>query len=591
MGLVARLLGIETADQLTTHPLRGSLFGNWVVVELIKGRFNRGASCSPAGSAPARLTAAGGRDTFPDAMDRSSGKRSYSLGWLIALIAIASVSVVVYLITYFIDAEDPGLGNLVRLLFSPESQQALGNMPEVITAVLGVAITVVAIIVELAANRYTPRITELFVTAPINVATLGFFVVTGLLCVWVSLTAGAEGLVAHTGTVVCVVAATVCMIILLPYFAFVFAFLDPHHIIDHMAASALGAIRRGGRVRGVGARRAKQLAVRGIEQLADVALNAIENKDKVICMHAVDSLGRLMLRYAVDKSACHERWFLLDESVRENPDFISMHEEVLADIEKGRLWLEMKVLRQYQMLYGETLNRMRDINYLIAIDTRKVAEDAMSRDDELVAALALKFFNTYLRATINGRDVRTAYNVLNQYRLLAEAALRAGRDAVALEIARRFQYYGQLGFTSGLPFVLETAAYDLCNLNETAFAIGSPACDALLAVFLEVDKEAEEGHALEASLRGVRKAQIKLATCYLTSGAEHLARTIFDDMREEVPSRLSSIREELGSITSKDFWEISDRGVNFDYLDPRRRAALDTFFGWFSQLESAGAGR
>ncbi|MCF7837495.1 MAG: ATP-binding protein [Candidatus Marinimicrobia bacterium] len=41
-GLVARLLGIEAPDQLLTHPLRGALFENWVVAELLKGRFNRG---------------------------------------------------------------------------------------------------------------------------------------------------------------------------------------------------------------------------------------------------------------------------------------------------------------------------------------------------------------------------------------------------------------------------------------------------------------------------------------------------------------------------------------------------------------------
>ena len=34
--------------------------------------------------------------------------------------------------------------------------------------------------------------------------------------------------------------------------------------------------------------------------------------------------------------------------------------------------------------------------------------------------------NSYLRATLNARDVRTAYNVLNQYRLLVEAMLRGG---------------------------------------------------------------------------------------------------------------------------------------------------------------------
>ncbi len=43
VGLAIRLLGIESYRQLATHPLRGSLFENWVVAELMKGRLNRGA--------------------------------------------------------------------------------------------------------------------------------------------------------------------------------------------------------------------------------------------------------------------------------------------------------------------------------------------------------------------------------------------------------------------------------------------------------------------------------------------------------------------------------------------------------------------
>jgi predicted AAA+ superfamily ATPase len=41
-GLAARLLGIETTEQLALHPMRGPLFENWVVVELLKGRSNSG---------------------------------------------------------------------------------------------------------------------------------------------------------------------------------------------------------------------------------------------------------------------------------------------------------------------------------------------------------------------------------------------------------------------------------------------------------------------------------------------------------------------------------------------------------------------
>lgn len=41
-GLAIQLLGIETPAQLQTHPLRGALFENWIIVELMKLRLNRG---------------------------------------------------------------------------------------------------------------------------------------------------------------------------------------------------------------------------------------------------------------------------------------------------------------------------------------------------------------------------------------------------------------------------------------------------------------------------------------------------------------------------------------------------------------------
>ena len=42
VGLAAYLLGIESARQITTHPLRGALFENLVVMEALKHRFNLG---------------------------------------------------------------------------------------------------------------------------------------------------------------------------------------------------------------------------------------------------------------------------------------------------------------------------------------------------------------------------------------------------------------------------------------------------------------------------------------------------------------------------------------------------------------------
>ena len=42
VGLASCLIGIEQAKQIATHPLRGALFENMVVVEALKYRFNRG---------------------------------------------------------------------------------------------------------------------------------------------------------------------------------------------------------------------------------------------------------------------------------------------------------------------------------------------------------------------------------------------------------------------------------------------------------------------------------------------------------------------------------------------------------------------
>ena len=35
---------------------------------------------------------------------------------------------------------------------------------------------------------------------------------------------------------------------------------------------------------------------------------------------------------------------------------------------------------------------------------------------------------------------------------------------------------------------------------------------------------------------------------------------------------------ELERVTTKDFWEIIDRGRNFEFMPPEQRAALGTFF-------------
>jgi hypothetical protein len=508
--------------------------------------------------------------------------------WLLPFSVLLGSAVTIFVLTYAVDAaNEPSPARVWGLLVHPNPQSAydtLNNAGEVVAAVLGIAITVVAIIVELASNRYTHRITELFVAEPLNFGVMGFFVLTALQCLVVNITFdiqpdGTVAFIPIVSSAVSMMMLGLSLIILLPYFAFVFSFLNPIEIVERIRRHTLETIaaRRGG---GTIARRQEE-AVRGIEQLADVALNAMEHKDKGVSMASADALSSLLLDYQKVRARLSDDFFKVEGELAHNPDFVSMAPAVLETVTERRIWLEMKILRQYQTLYNEALNRMRDMNYLIAINTRQIAEKALEQGNSELFDLAVKFFNTYLRATVNAKDVRTAYNVLNQYRLLAERVLGYENGRHTIELARYFKYYGGVSFNAKLPFILETVAYDLCALNELAYEADSPAARELLKIFLGVDRESGGEEVQETSLRGVRKAQVKLATFYLLKNDQELAREVHRDMSLERPERLASIRNELLAIKSAEFWEISDRGVNFDYLPPKRKRRMLEFFGWF----------
>jgi hypothetical protein len=40
------------------------------------------------------------------------------------------------------------------------------------------------------------------------------------------------------------------------------------------------------------------------------------------------------------------------------------------------------------------------------------------------------------------------------------------------------------------------------------------------------------------------------------------------------------MRQELERVTTKDFWEIIDRGRNFEFMPPEQKDGMRTFFDW-----------
>ncbi|HEX6278170.1 MAG TPA: hypothetical protein VFZ53_34230 [Polyangiaceae bacterium] len=502
--------------------------------------------------------------------------------WILPIAVLTSASLCIFFALYAVDLATSGRGLGIFASYSHFDSvvvsDALSSLAGMTAAVFGIVVTVVSIIVQLSADRYT-GVARMFLKDRVNLAVMSYYLIACVGGVWLSMSLKHDW--APRVTALAMVCATTGSLVLLgPYFGYVFWFLEPMNIISRIRSGAVKTAARSSREqRAETVAEAQAATLFAMEELTDITSNSISGKDKIIASGAVDALKDFALEYQKVKSRASEAWFRIGPGIRENPDFVAMDPESLQDLERRRTWVEWKVMRQYLGIYNEALVGMRDINYLVAIDTRYVGEAAaQARDGELVE-LVFRFMNSYLRSTLNARDVRTAYNVLNQYRLLVEAMLRLGNGKAALEGVRHMTYYGHVSFDMKLPFVTETVAYDVSALCQAACEHSSPEEDQMLSQFLELDRPLRTS-AQESALLGVRKAQVKLAAYYIVKGLEEKARLISRDMQHEPRARLVSIRHALENVTSKDFWEIIDRGRNFEYMPPGQRASLGTFFGW-----------
>ena len=293
-------------------------------------------------------------------------------------------------------------------------------------------------------------------------------------------------------------------------------------------------------------------------------------------MSGINGMTAIVYDYAAMRAQLPADWFRITEAIARDPDFIALTEDALAEVEANGVWLETKIMRQLNALMSQSAGGARDVANLIGINTGQVAKDLGVANPELLT-LCVKSFNSFLRTTINARDPRTAYYLMDRYREVAEHLLDQGQGDKAFEIAGFFSEYGQLGHLNGISFLLDAAAYDVVRLIEHALACGSEQVDPLLEVLLDLDEEIRE-EKQEDSLLGVRRSQIQLATLFLERGDQVRVARIVQDLKGERSSRLLRLRQQLESEDRPLYWELIDRGSNFSYMPPARRRYLEPLY-------------
>ncbi len=525
--------------------------------------------------------------------------------WLVPVAILGGIAIAgfgaFYLIDHYVtggvaDANESGAGRLLQ--FEPALiSDALSGLAGMTAAILGIVITVVSLLVQLTSDRYT-GVARMFLRDRTNVSVMSYYVITCVVGVFLSLSLH-SAFVPRATVFAMMVATGGGIVIMLPYFAYVFRFLEPTNLITRIQAEAAADLQEASTTRETKVLTQGQAnAITALEELTDITSNSISGKDKIIASRSVDAIKDFVVGYLDIKHRAQPNWFHIGESIASNPDFVAMDPESLRDLETERTWLEWKALRQYLGIYAEAQGDMPDINYLIAIDTRYIAEAALAKNDRDVLDLAFRFMNSYLRAALNARAVRTAYNVMNQYRLLVESMIRGGSVEMAITGVRHMIYYGRTSYDMQLGFVTETVAWDVAALCEFAHAQSGKANlpqdldEKMLAMFLELDQPLRVKRQ-ESGLQGIRKAQVKLACYYLAAGADDRAKKIAKDMEGEDRDRLVSIREQLAKVESKEFWEIIDRGRNFEFMPSKQRDQMDRFFDLLptaSRAPSSGPG-
>jgi len=513
--------------------------------------------------------------------------------WLTSFIVLMFFSILFYSVNRGIDHLLKAHNiEIFKSLFSSDIgnlTNILGGLGEVIAAVLGIEITAVAIIVQMAANKYSPKIMDLFVRNRVNVVVFTLFILTALNTVLVTQTIR-EDFIPYFSITVALSLTLLNLLIFVPHFIYVFNFMQPTVFLKNIEIEIFKVFNKLSRNKINYSVNLIENVKEDINFIGDIALNSIYQGDRAVILLCLNTLREISVLYLGVKKNLPPAWFERTGTEFKDPDFSSYSTFVMNNIEQRKILLERKIFRLYELVLQKSHVQLRDAAGGVLLNTELIAFEAIKYNDKGVLQVIFQYFNTYLRIAISDRSPRSAFNTLEHYRIVAEVLLESNPYEVE-KISEYFKYYGQEANKNNVFFILETAAHDLCQINEIAFSRNVVNLIPLLQAFLNLDEpienvESDETHKKEISLIGVRIAQVKLAGFYLLNNARNLARVIYTDMKIEPLRRIRKIKEIILKTLDQEFYEINSRGINFYYVSPERREALMEFFDWFEENDA-----
>ncbi len=185
----------------------------------------------------------------------TSGNKRQWVAPIVLLTTIAGVAfAVLYLVDHYVTggkwSEQHGVVKSYVFFDQGSITDAVSGLGAMIAAVLGIVLTVVSIVVQLSAERYT-GVTTMFFKDRTNIAVLGYYVIACVCGIWLWLSVSLRDFVPRATLLAMMASTTVGLVLMAPYFAYVFRFLEPQHHPAHPPRGRRHRPQRHGRERRV----------------------------------------------------------------------------------------------------------------------------------------------------------------------------------------------------------------------------------------------------------------------------------------------------------------------------------------------------
>jgi hypothetical protein len=351
--------------------------------------------------------------------------------------------------------------------------------------------------------------------------------------------------------------------ILIPYFFYVVRFLDPSRVVRRLSEEI------GHQLEAVAAKRRdpaatqEQVAER-IDQLGTLVLKSLDRGDRAVAREGIWALKQLMDHHAARKARMPAAWFRVDRA-----DFVGLSDEALTMVTESRTWFEMKCGLQLAHGYQVALHKASDAVSSISDANRVIAVRAAERGDHEALALAVRFFNNFLREAIKAKHVHAVYDVFHQYRLLAKDV--CDRPALIKQIARHFVYYAAMARQYGMVFAPQLALFDLGYVVRRAYEANAAAAPDLLASVLRLP------HRTGGDLHSMAvKAKLILGAFLLGNRLTAEAAQVRASLADVPVLEIEHATDEL-LAAARVFFEVTDHQINLEYVPPERREPLRQF--------------